>query len=222
MKKGNKIIKSLEFIAIFILIISFITLAYCVYVSIKTEKDYNTAYNAEKTATANEIEYDNQDISNIIENVNNSVVGISKIKNKGSTIFFEDGAADLGLGTGFIVSQDGYIVTNYHVSGEKNSICYVTLEDGRNYKANVAWADKDMDLSVIKINANNLSYLNLGDSDNIKIAQSVYAIGNPIGYEFQRTVTSGIISGLDRTIKLEETTASLEEERLYNKTLNIL
>lgn len=204
MKKGNKIIKSLEFIAIFILIISFITLAYCVYVSIKTEKDYSTAYNAEKTATANEIEYDNQDISNIIENVNNSVVGISKIKNKGSTIFFEDGAADLGLGTGFIVSQDGYIVTNYHVSGEKNSICYVTLEDGRNYKANVAWADKDMDLSVIKINANNLSYLNLGDSDNIKIAQSVYAIGNPIGYEFQRTVTSGIISGLDRTIKLEE------------------
>ena len=57
-------------------------MAYCVYVSIKTEKDYSTAYNAEKTATANEVEYDNQDISNIIENVNNSVVGISKIKNK--------------------------------------------------------------------------------------------------------------------------------------------
>ena len=78
------------------------------------------------------------------------------------------------------------------------------MEDGRAYEANVVWADSEMDMSVIKINADNLPYLNLGDSDKIKIAEPVYAIGNPIGYEFQRTVTSGIISGLDRTIKIED------------------
>ena len=204
MKKSNKIIKFLEIIAITILIFCFIVLAYCVYISITKEQEYESEYNAKTMVVSQEESTTVTDVSDLIENVNNSVVGISKIKNRGSTIFLEDGAANLGLGTGFIVSQEGYIVTNYHVSGEKNSTCYVTLEDGRNYKANVVWADKDMDLSVIKINANNLSYLNLGDSDNIKIAQPVYAIGNPIGYEFQRTVTSGIISGLDRTIKLEE------------------
>lgn len=203
MKKGNKVIRTLEVIAITILIFCFIVLAYCVYVSITTEKEYTSEYKAESTSVDKETKSET-DISDLIENVNNSVVGISKIKNKGSTIFLEDGISSLGLGTGFIVSKNGYIVTNQHVSGEKNSTCYVTLEDGRNYKANVVWADEDMDLSVIKINADNLSYLNLGDSDQIKIAQPVYAIGNPIGYEFQRTVTAGIISGLDRTIKLEE------------------
>lgn len=205
MKKGNRIIKTLEIIAITILIFCFIVLVYCVYISITKEKEYVNEYRAE-TMSVNKKESDKatEDISNLIENVNNSVVGISKLKSKGSTIFLEDGATNLGLGTGFIVSKDGYIVTNQHVSGEKNSACYVTLEDGRNYKANVVWADGDLDLSVIKINADNLSYLNLGDSDQIKVAQQVYAIGNPIGYEFQRTVTSGIISGLDRTIKLEE------------------
>ena len=78
------------------------------------------------------------------------------------------------------------------------------MEDGRNFNASVVWADSDLDLSIIKINTTNLSYLELGDSDSIKVAQSVYAIGNPIGFAFQRTVTSGIISGLNRTIKLEE------------------
>lgn len=215
MKKGNKFIKSLEVIAIFILIISFITLAYCVYISISAEKQYASNYNAEKTTGAEIIkEEDVEDISTIIEKVNNSVVGISKIKNKGNTIFLEDGSNSLGLGTGFIISEDGYIVTNQHVSGDKNGTCYVTLEDGRNFKASVVWADKDMDLSVIKINANNLKYLELGDSDTIKIAQQVYAIGNPIGYEFQRTVTSGIISGLDRTIKIEE-----EDKNYYMEDL---
>ena len=204
MRKGNRIIRILEIIAITILIFCFVVLAYCVYVSITAEKEYASEYKAETMLKSQKVSDTETDISDLIENVNNSVVGISKIKNKGSTIFLEDGISSLGLGTGFIVSKDGYIVTNQHVSGEKSSTCYVTLEDGRNYNAKVVWADADMDLSVIKISANNLSYLNLGDSDQIKIAQPVYAIGNPIGYEFQRTVTSGIISGLDRTIKLEE------------------
>ncbi len=203
MTRGNKVIRSLEVIAITILIICFIILAYCVYVSITTEQQYASEYKAETTSVDESTNNENN-ISDLIEKVNNSVVGISKIKNKGSTIFLKEGTQSLGLGTGFIVAKNGYIVTNEHVSGSKNSTCYVTLEDGRDYEANVVWADSDMDMSVIKINADNLPYLNLGDSDKIKIAEPVYAIGNPIGYEFQRTVTSGIISGLDRTIKIED------------------
>ena len=91
-----------------------------------------------------------------------------------------------------------------HVSGDKYSNCYVTLENGMSYTANVVWANEELDLSIIKIKANSLDYIELGDSDKTRIGQGVYAIGNPIGFEFQRTVTSGIISALNRTIKIEE------------------
>lgn len=223
MKKGNKIIKGLEVIAILILIASFVTLAYCIYISINTEKEFASNYNAEKTAATEVVEKEEEDISTIIEKVNKSVVGISQIKNKGNTIFLEDGSVSLGLGTGFIVTEDGYIVTNQHVSGEKNSTCYVTLEDGRNFNAKVLWSDEDLDLSVIKINTTKLDYLELGDSDEIKVAQTVYAIGNPIGYEFQRTVTSGIISALDRTIKVVEDDKTFYMEDLIqtDATINL-
>lgn len=218
--KGQKIIKTLEIIAILILIISFIVLAYCVYISFTTEKNYASEYTAELTSVTNKTE--EKDISTLIENVNNAVVGISRIADKGTTIFLQDGASNLGLGTGFIVSNDGYVVTNQHVSGEKNSTCYVTLESGKTYKASVVWADVDLDLSIIKINVNNLDYLILGDSDKIKIAEQVYAIGNPIGFEFQRTVTSGIISGLNRTIKIEEDgkTSYMEDLIQTDATIN--
>ena len=218
--RGQKIIKSLEAIAIIILIISFVALAYCVYISFTTEKNYASDYTAEPTSVSNKTE--EKDISTLIENVNNAVVGISKIANKGTTIFLQDGASNLGLGTGFIVSKDGYIITNQHVSGEKNSTCYVTLENGKNYKASVVWSDTDLDLSIIKINVNNLKYLDLGDSDKIKVAEQVYAIGNPIGFEFQRTVTSGIISGLNRTIKIEEDnkTSYMEDLIQTDATIN--
>lgn len=208
MKKGHKFIRGLEITAIIILILSFITLAYCVYISIMAEKEYADNYSAEKTSLQTDVTQSEgsieSNISDIIEKVNNAVVGISRVKNTGSTVFLPDGSESLGLGTGFIVTDNGYIVTNQHVSGDKNGTCYVTLEDGRNFNASVVWADSDLDLSIIKINTTSLPYLELGDSDNIKVAQNVYAIGNPIGFEFQRTVTSGIISGLDRTIKLEE------------------
>ena len=208
MKKGHKFIRGLEITAIIILILFFITLAYCVYISIMAEKEYADNYSAEKTSLQTDVTQSEgsieSNISDIIEKVNNAVVGISRVKNTGSTVFLPDGSESLGLGTGFIVTDNGYIVTNQHVSGDKNGTCYVTLEDGRNFNASVVWADSDLDLSIIKINTTNLPYLELGDSDSIKVAQTVYAIGNPIGFEFQRTVTSGIISGLDRTIKLEE------------------
>lgn len=216
MKKKKKIpfIKTLEIIIVTVLVISFAIMIYCIYLSAVGDKifakDDNNMYDAQKTATNAIAEEVN--ISEVIEEINHSVVGISKVKNKGNTVFLEDGVESLGLGTGFIVTEDGYIVTNEHVSGSKYSTCYVTLEDGRNYTANVVWSDSDIDLSIVKINLSGLKALTLGNSDNIKIAQEVYAIGNPIGFEFQRTVTSGIISALDRTIKIEEETTTYMED----------
>jgi S1-C subfamily serine protease len=140
----------------------------------------------------------------MIEDVSICVVGISKLKDNGNTVFLQDGTTELGLGTGIIVTEDGYILTNEHVSGAKYSKCYVTLESGKTYNANVVWSDSDLDLSIIKINAKGLSYATLGDSDQVKVGENVYAIGNPIGFEFRRTVTSGIISAVNRTIKIEE------------------
>lgn len=144
------------------------------------------------------------DITNTLEDTIKSVVGISKIKNSGSSIFLNNSTFNLGLGTGMIVSENGYILTNWHVAGNKYSNCYVTLENGNSYNGSVVWADSDLDLAIVKISASSLKSVTLGDSDNIKIGQQAYAIGNPIGIEFQRTVTSGIISGINRTIKLEE------------------
>ncbi|MBR3003102.1 MAG: trypsin-like peptidase domain-containing protein [Clostridia bacterium] len=80
----------------------------------------------------------------------------------------------------------------------------MTLEDGRNYDGTVVWSDIDLDLSIVRVNAKDLSAVKLGDSNSIRVGESVYAIGNPIGFEFRRTVTSGIISAKNRTIKLEE------------------
>lgn len=162
-----------------------------------------------------------EDITDTLEKVTKCVVGISKIKNKGDSIFETNATEDLKLGTGAIISENGYIITNWHLAGNKYSSCYVTMEDGTIYNGNTVWADSDLDLAVVKISANNLKYLQLGDSDNIKIGETVYAIGNPIGIEFQRTVTKGIISGLNRTIKIEENKNSSYMEGLIQTDASI-
>lgn len=133
-----------------------------------------------------------------------ALFGISKIESNDTSIFSINSEKTLSLGSGVIITENGHILTNQHVSGDKYSQCYVTLENGEEYQGTVIWADSDIDLSIIKIEKSGLTAVNLGDSDKIKIGKTVYAIGNPIGIEFQRTVTSGIISAVDRTIKISE------------------
>lgn len=149
-------------------------------------------------------------VSQMLQNATGSVVGISKLKENGNTIFTENGVSQLGIGSGVIISESGFILTNEHVSGPKNTTCYVTMEDGKNYNASVVWSDSNLDLAIVKMSVNCTFYAKLGNSDNIKVGETVYAIGNPIGFEFQKTVTSGIISALNRTIVFNE----------YNKTTN--
>lgn len=143
-------------------------------------------------------------LEEILEETTESIVGISKIKNIGTTIFLEKSIENLNLGSGVIISKEGYILTNEHVAGEKYSTCYITLKSGATDNGTVIWSNKDIDLAIIKINMKELPVANLGDSSNVRIGNTVYAIGNPVGYELQRTVTSGIISGTNRTIKIQD------------------
>ena len=187
-----------------------------------TSVSQNTNSTAIRTIqTVNEIKEESTQIADMVEDVTSCVVGISKIKNAGTTIFLEDSTSSLGLGTGVIVSSDGYILSNEHVTGSKYSNCYVTLEDGRTFTASVLWSDSSIDLSISKINAKNLPYASLGDSDNIRVGEIVYAIGNPLGYEFQRTVTAGIISALNRTVRIDENDTSTYMEDLIQTDATI-
>ncbi len=105
-------------------------------------------------------------------------------------------------GSGFLVSQDGYIVTNYHVVQAADEI-HVTLWDNRVYAARLVGEDVRYDLAVLKIDAEALPYAKLGDSLGLRTGETVIAIGNPVGSEFQRSVTQGIVSGLGRIVEVE-------------------
>ena len=141
--------------------------------------DVTRAQSTIKEQTVESIKEESKKIADVLEETIEKVVGISKLKNAGSSIFSKNTENELGLGTGFIVSQDGYIVSNEHVTGSKYSKCYITLENGMNYEGTVVWSDSDLDLSITKIDAKNLPYVNLGDSKNIRIGETVYAIRKP-------------------------------------------
>lgn len=217
--KAKKIIKT------FVLIITVSAtsiILYNTYLSMKTEGNVkNTEGQSTAIRLSNNKEQDKQDISATLEDVAKCIVGISKLKNNSDNVFEVNATKNLSIGTGTIISENGYIITNAHLAGNKYSTCYVTLEDGNIYNGNVVWADEDLDLAILKINANGLNYLEIGDSESIKIGEDVYAIGNPIGIELQRSVTKGIISGVNRTIKLEENNTESYMEGLIQTDASI-
>ncbi len=222
-KAGKQRLKNTALIFVIMVLTSIVSiLCYKIYEGIEINTYETQGEEAEKTVkSVEEKKAQGKEIEDLIEEVTSSVVGISKIKNAGGTIFLKDGTSQLGLGTGVIVSENGYILSNEHVTGEKYSNCYVTLENGRNYNANVVWSDNILDLSICKINAKNLPYATFGDSENIRVGEEVYAIGNPIGYEFQRTVTSGIISAKERTVRIDENEKTIYMENLIQTDATI-
>ena len=136
--------------------------------------------------------------------------------------FFGGNQEQTGEGSGVIYSSDGYIVTNYHViSGaveSKNSKIDVFIGNSSSdsYPAEVVGYNISCDLAVIKINADGLTPMEFGNSNDLKVGQSVITIGAPGGLEFMGSVTYGIISGLDRTVSTNSTLKLIQTDAAIN------
>jgi len=137
----------------------------------------------------------------IAEKVGPTVVGISNLRSRQS--IFERNLIESGSGSGVIISKDGYIVTNYHVIADADRIM-VTLADKRQLEAKVTGSDPDTDLAVLQIVGGDLPVAILGDSNILKVGELVVAIGNPLGSDFARSVTAGVLSAKEREIVIED------------------
>lgn len=129
-------------------------------------------------------------VADINTKVAPSVVGITGQSSQGQ-----------GVGTGIIMTADGYIMTNAHVVNGMSDLT-VTLSDGTEHQATTVGIDTQTDLAVVKIEATGLTAAEFGDSDTLRVGEDVVAIGNPLGLDFAGSVTTGIISGLDREVDM--------------------
>lgn len=139
----------------------------------------------------------------VAKSATQGVVGITVERVAPDKLFDRDKDTQVGVGSGVIVTSDGYILTNNHVAGGKSKRIVVSLADGRNIDGETVWFDSVLDLAIVKVNLTGLPTLKLGDANQLQVGETAVAIGNPLGLEFQRTVTSGIISALNRTISIE-------------------
>ncbi|NSW91553.1 MAG: trypsin-like peptidase domain-containing protein [Firmicutes bacterium] len=142
-------------------------------------------------------------ITNVAKSASQGVVGISVLRVDTASIFDKNTAEKWGIGSGVIVSPNGYILTNHHVAGGKSKRLVVSLADGRNVDGVTLWSDPVLDIAIVKVNLAGLTPIPLGDANTLQVGEPAIAIGNPLGLELQRTVTSGIISALNRTIRIE-------------------
>lgn len=148
------------------------------------------------------------------ERVIPSVVGVSTAISKERSFFDPSDGEAWSMGSGIVVTEKGHILTNHHViSGGRGDII-ITTADGKAVKAAPLWSDGALDLAIIKASSGlDLPVAPLGNSSSLKIGETAIAIGNPLSMQFQRTVTAGIISALNRTIALTENgqTAYMED-----------
>ena len=133
-------------------------------------------------------------IPEIVKKVSGSVVGISA-----------SSSSQTATGTGIVMKEDGYIITNAHVvSGASNLSVVFTDKDKTSMKAELIGIDSQTDLAVIKIDKKGLTPAEFGKSSELQVGEIAIAIGNPLGFELAGSVTSGIISALDRTLTIED------------------
>lgn len=120
-----------------------------------------------------------------------------------STNIFGQRVESASSGSGFVITQDGYIVTNHHVISGASSVT-VTMYDGTEYPATVVGSDSDYDVAVLKIDATSLQPVTLGSSEDVNVGDTVLAIGNPLG-ELTFSMSQGIVSCCDRAINVDGT-----------------
>ena len=137
--------------------------------------------------------------------------------------FFGQATTSAASGSGFVITQDGYIVTNYHVIedavNDSSVSIAVSFANGDKYTATLIGGEKDNDVAVIKIDASGLQPVVLGDSDQLVVGESVYTIGNPLG-ELTYSLSDGLVSALDRLITTSGTNPTTGQQE--TTTLNVL
>lgn len=139
-------------------------------------------------------------VSAVVKKAMSSVVGITSVEVQ--QFFFSQQEVE-GVGSGVIIDSNGYILTNSHVVADGNAKSVnVLFENGDKKPATVLWNDSTLDLAIVKVEATGLPVATLGNSDKLEVGEIAVAIGNPLGLEFQRSVTSGIISGLHRSVQV--------------------
>ena len=150
----------------------------------------------------------NEAAAAIYELAKQQVVGISTTIDYGYNFFGQPSTASV-TGSGVIISEDGYILTNYHVVEDAQKGGYpveVMMYDETSYEAEIVGFDEDNDIALLKIDAVGLHPAQLGSSDDLTVGQTVYAVGNPLG-ELSYTITGGMVSATDRTITTESNVA---------------
>ena len=125
-----------------------------------------------------------------------------------TTNYFGQPVSQAAAGSGFVISDNGYILTNYHVIKGASSI-KVAFMDGTNYDATLVGGESENDIAVLKINASGLSPVVLGNSDNVQVGEQVVAIGNPMGEQLRGTMTDGILSAINRDMEVDGNTMTL-------------
>ena len=148
-------------------------------------------------------------IASIYDQACNEVVGITTEVTY--TNFFGQTSSSAVSGSGFIVSEDGYILTNYHVieyAYKGNYAVTVMLHDGTRYEASIIGVEDCNDIAVLKIDASGLDPVTFGDSDKLSVGDDVYAVGNPLG-ELEFSMTTGHVSALDRLITTDESSEAI-------------
>ncbi len=167
---------------------------------VSLEKTDDSSSASVAVATVSGYSQDEWQNINVYEKCNEAVVNINT-KETAYTWFLEPFVQDGGSGSGSIIDAEGHILTNVHVIQNATKI-YVSLHDGSQYEAKIVGYDLDSDLAVLKIDPPKgviLKTIEFGDSKKLKVGQKVIAIGNPFGME--RTMTTGIVSGLGRPIQ---------------------
>lgn len=188
-------------------------------VTTSTEASSSSSLKAEATSLFG-LKEDGEDLTpaEIYKKVEPSVVGISVTCESTSSSndiysYFYGGGNNqtqtyTSTGTGIIMTSDGYIITNAHVVEDYIEVT-VILNTEEEYTATVIGTDTSADIAVLKIQASDLTAAEFGDSDTLVVGDYAYAIGNPLGFELSNTFTPGIISGLDRTITINDNTMNL-------------
>lgn len=144
---------------------------------------------------------EDEGVVEVIERVSRSVVNLNTLR-VFQDVFYRTVPVK-GMGSGFIFDERGYILTNSHVIAGARRIL-VTLTDGRTLEGRLVGTCRNPDIGIVKIKTDNLTVAELGDSDKLRVGQGVFAIGNPFGLVGGPTVTSGVISALNRTIHAKE------------------